>query len=210
MEVLNTIKYSHTEQRRRRESVFCLLKLHDILMRGVIFKRLCRLCSRACLPTCPWARACVCLLPAFKGCASLLWGSWGPACSSVQHRDSDTSCIHRHRPLPAFDVRSAAQPLTTETPRSYQICPARRKRKKKKKTNQEQTLLTPINMFLLSNGKEEVVWYPWTKNKLFGSGHSGVSDWLTAWAKFPGSVFVSNCFSNSPRHERVLPEAEKW
>lgn len=165
-------------------------------------------CLRAheCVYLSVYGRVCVCL--AFKGsafpCVSLLWGSWGPACSSVQHRDSDTSCIHRHRPLPAFDVRSAAQPLTTETPCIHQPSPVQKKKKKRQKQ------LTPINMFLLSNGRGEVVWYPWTKNKLFGSGHSGVSDWLTAWAKFPGSVFVSNRFSNSPRLERVLPRAEKW
>lgn len=132
-------------------------------------------------------------------CVSLLWGSWGPACSSVQHRDTDTSCIHCHRPPLAFDVRYAAQPLTTELPHIHR--PSQVKREKE---------FTPIYMFLLSNKRREVVWYPWRKNKLFGPGHAGVSDWLTTWAKFPGSVFVSNCFSNSPRLERVLPQAEKW
>lgn len=163
------------------------------------------LCSRVCAFVCIWVNVCICV--AFEGaafpCVSLLWGSWGPACSSVQHRDSDTSCIHRHRPLLAFDVSSAAQPLTTETPCIHQPT-----REKKEKKDRNTSLL--FTCFLLSNGRREVVWYPWTKNKLFGSGHSGVSDWLTAWAKFPGSVFVSDCFSNSPRLERVLPRAEKW
>lgn len=103
-----------------------------------------------------------------------------------------------------FDVQSAARPRTTET----QLTTNHLLYKKEEKNNNQK--LTPINMFLLSNGRGEVVWYPWTKNKLFGSGHSRVSDWLTAWAKFPGSVFVSDCFSNSPRLERVLPQAEKW
>lgn len=123
--------------------------------------------------------ASVCLLLAFKGCASLLWGSWGPACSSVQHRDSDTSCIHRHRPLPAFDVRSAAQPLTAETPRSYQICPVRRKREKKKKKIRNRHYSLLLTCFYYLTGKKKLFDIRGQKTSCSGLGTLGcLTDWL--------------------------------
>lgn len=116
---------------------------------------------------------CICLV--FKGsafpCVSLLWGSWGPACSSVQHRDSDTSCIHRHRPLPAFDVRSAAQPLTTETRRIHQPC------KVKKKKDRNNSLL--LTCFYYLTGEEKLFDIRGQKTSCSGPGTLGcLTDWL--------------------------------
>lgn len=124
-----------------------------------------------CLFACMSTSVCICL--AFKGsafpCVSLFWGSWGPACSSVQHRDSDTSCIHCHRPLPAFDVRSAAQPMTTETPRIHQPSPA-------KKDRNNSLLLT---CFYYLTGEEKLFDIRGQKTSCSGLGTLGcLTDWL--------------------------------
>lgn len=51
----------------------------------------------------------ICALKTLPSPVRLYYGvAETPSCSSVQLRD--TSCIHRHRPLLAFDVCSAAQP----------------------------------------------------------------------------------------------------
>lgn len=70
------------------------------------------------------------------------------------HRLRHTSCIHRHRPLPAFDVRSAAQPADhgDAAPRPN-MSKGGGKKEGEKKRERERTLLSPINMFLLSNGR---------------------------------------------------------
>lgn len=126
------------------------------------------------VPVCP--RVCICL--GFKGaafpCVSLLWGSWGPACSRVQHRDSDTSCIHRRRPLPnlwcplccpASDHRDTTDPPTISS-----------EKKKGKKDRNNSLLLT---CFYYLTGEEKLFDIRGQKTSCSGLGTLGcLTDWL--------------------------------
>lgn len=128
-------------------------------------------------PVYRWECICLAFEDAAFPCVSLLWGSWGPACSSVQHRDSDTSCIHRHRPLPAFDVRSAAQPLTTETLRIHQHLQFQKKKRKKKKKDRNNSLL--FTCFYYLTGEEKLFDICGQKTSCSGLGTLGcLTDWL--------------------------------
>lgn len=171
----------------QRDLMFCLQKLQDILM------------QEGCLYVLEYVYGWLWSLK------SLLWASWDPV--AVSSTETQTPA--------AFSVADLCLPLMSALlPRPWpqRHCVStnhlrfKTKQQQKKKHRNNSLLLT---CFYYLTGEEKLFDIHGQKNKLFGSGHSGVSDWLTAWAKFPGSVFVSNCFSNSPRLERVFASGRK-
>lgn len=142
--VASKIMKKMLQTRGQHHFMICLHKQLDIFCRrrkrlpgSLLFVPLC-VCVSPCLhqgvylPVCMAEGVFVQPLKAqpISPCVSLLWGSWGPACSCVQHPDPDTSCIHRHRPPLPFDVRSVGQPLTTDTLCIHQPSPVSKKKKK--------------------------------------------------------------------------------
>lgn len=185
--VASKIMKKMLQTRGQHHFMICLHKQLDIFCRrrkrlpgSLLFVPLC-VCVSPCLhqgvylPVCMAEGVFVQPLKAqpISPCVSLLWGSWGPACSCVQHPDPDTSCIHRHRPPLPFDVRSVGQPLTTDTLCIHQPSPVSKKKKKGKKQ------LTLIYMFLLSNWEEKLFDICAQKTSCSALGTLGcLTDWL--------------------------------
>lgn len=147
-----------------------------------------------CVLECAYGWVCVCL--AFKGCVSSLWGSWGPACSSVQHRDSDTSCIHRHRPLPACscplccpapDHRDTAYPPTISS---------KKNQKKPPKNDRNNSLL--LTCFYYLTGEEKLFDIHGQKTSCSGLGTLGcLTDWLHGQSS-QGPSLCPTAFQTAP------------
>lgn len=88
------------------------------------------------------------------------------------HRLRHTSCIHRHRPLPAFDVRSAAQPADHgDAAPLPNMSKGGEKKKEKKREKERYSLL--LTCFYYLTGKKKLFDIRGQKTSCSGLGTLG-------------------------------------